>query len=215
MELQVLVIDHYDSFTYNLFQYLSELGAGVEVVRTNVSFDEIRKREPTHVVLSPGPGHPKDVAAFLMAIEHWGGHVPILGVCLGHQAVALSVGAVVERNFRVMHGKVSYIYHRRENLYRELYYDHNDLIAVRSALFEGVPEPFEAMRYHSLVVVPESEDRADKSFRVLAYTKEMEIMAIVVMRSMDTSPIIGVQFHPESIYTPEGKKILKNFLRIK
>ncbi|OGL69089.1 hypothetical protein A3D60_05060 [Candidatus Uhrbacteria bacterium RIFCSPHIGHO2_02_FULL_47_29] len=215
MGLQLLVIDHYDSFTYNLVQYLSELGAEVEVVRTNIPFEEIRRREPTHVVLSPGPGHPKDVSAFLKAIEHWGGIVPILGVCLGCQAIGLSVGARVERNFRVMHGKTSLVYHRRKNLYGERYSGYHGSATTWPTFFEGVSEPFEAMRYHSLVVMPAPELLADRSFNVLAYTEELEIMAIVAAQPLHASPIIGVQFHPESIYTPEGKTMLKNFLSMK
>jgi len=210
--LLVLVIDHFDSFTYNLVQYLRELGAEVEVVRTNMPFEEIRRRAPTHIVLSPGPGHPKDVLAFLKAIEHWGGIVPILGVCLGCQAIGMSVGAEVECNFRVMHGKTSRIYHHRDNLYGELYGAYHGSVRTWSTLFEGMPEPFEAMRYHSLIVMPAPAGLADRSFNVLAYTDEREIMAISLVQPLSASPIIGVQFHPESYYTPEGKTMLNNFL---
>jgi anthranilate synthase/aminodeoxychorismate synthase-like glutamine amidotransferase len=204
MMAYVLLVDHFDSFTHNLAQAFGTLGAAVEVVRTNVPFADIARREPSHVVLSPGPGHPKDVAAFFAAIEHWAGKVPILGVCLGHQTIALAHGAEVVPATRLMHGKVSNVTH-----------DGTGILA-------GLPRPFVAMRYHSWVV---REPRAggalstpvtpDATFRVVALSAddghEPEVMALTSGRY---DRVWGVQFHPESYYTQCGQQLLANFLAL-
>jgi anthranilate synthase/aminodeoxychorismate synthase-like glutamine amidotransferase len=183
----VLILDHFDSFTYNLFQCLAAAGSEVEIIRTNVSFDEIKQRNPTRLILSPGPGHPAAVGVFHQAIDHWAGQIPILGVCLGHQALGLSIGAKVVRADRQMHGKTSLVHHTGEGLFR------------------GLSNPFQAMRYHSLVV----EDIPLEKGRRLAWTDQAEVMGLEVL--MEPS-IVGVQFHPESYYTPEGEQLLRNFL---
>jgi anthranilate synthase component 2 len=198
---RVLLLDHFDSFTHNLAQALQMLGAHVEVVRTNVPFSDIARREPTHLVLSPGPGHPRDVATFFQAIDRWAGQVPILGVCLGHQALALAHGGAVAPAARLMHGKVSSVRH--------------DV----SGLFSGVANPLTVMRYHSWVVRQPGDDAGSTSvtpraaFRVVASSAddghEPEVMALTSTRH---ERVYGVQFHPESYYTEFGQQLLANFL---
>lgn len=185
----ILVIDNYDSFTYNLVQYLGELGAKPEVYRNNkITIDRIKKlRGLEKIVISPGPGEPKDAGISNDVISSLGRTIPILGVCLGHQCIGEVFGGRIIGARSLMHGKTSLIYHDG------------------SALFKGVENPFEATRYHSLLV---ERKTFPKALKITAETKNKEIMALRHKRY----PIYGVQFHPESILTPEGKKILKNFL---
>lgn len=186
----ILVIDNYDSFTYNLVQYLGELGAKLEVFRNDkIELAQIKKLKPKKIVISPGPGRPKDAGISLEVIKNFGNSIPILGVCLGHQCIGKAFGGKVVRAARLMHGKTSFIYHNN------------------CKIFEGVKNPFQATRYHSLIVEKKS---LPSTLDIIAWTKQGEIMGL---RSKD-SPIYGVQFHPESILTQEGKKILKNFLRL-
>lgn len=188
----LLVIDNYDSFTYNLVQYLGELGED-PVVRRNdeITVDEIGELEPRAMVISPGPGVPADAGVTVEAIRRWGPEIPTLGVCLGHQAIGEAFGGEVVRADAVMHGKTSVIRHSG------------------AELFAGLPNPMEVMRYHSLVVEPDS------------LPDELEVIATAVDNPSEIHavrhrafPIWGVQFHPESIMTPDGKALLANFLRI-
>jgi anthranilate synthase/aminodeoxychorismate synthase-like glutamine amidotransferase len=183
----ILVIDNYDSFTYNLVQYLGELGADLWVERNDqVDLAAIHRRRPDAIVISPGPGTPRDAGISKSVICEFGQETPVLGVCLGHQCIGEVFGGRVERAQRLMHGKVSPVYH------------HGD------PLFAGVPSPFIATRYHSLIVA----DPVPDALQVTAYTQEGEVMGL----RHRAYPIHGVQFHPESILTPEGKHILQNFL---
>jgi anthranilate synthase/aminodeoxychorismate synthase-like glutamine amidotransferase len=184
----LLVIDNYDSFTYNLVQYLGELGAELHVVRNDaITVEEIESLKPSHIVISPGPCTPNEAGISLELIERLAGRVPILGVCLGHQAIGQSFGARVVRSRVVMHGKVSPVHHDG------------------SGVHAGVPSPFTATRYHSLTL---DSDSIPPELRVTAWTESGEVMA-VEHREL---PIFGVQYHPESIMTEHGKKILANFL---
>jgi len=185
----ILVIDNYDSFTFNLVQYLWELGAAVEVFRNDrIDVEGIRARRPDALVLSPGPCTPSEAGVCVPAIRELSGEIPILGVCLGHQAIGQAFGGRVVRAKRVMHGKTSQIAHDG------------------SGVFSGVAAPLEAGRYHSLVVERES---LPSDLRVTAVSEDDgEIMAL----AHTSHPTVGVQFHPESILTPEGKKLLANFL---
>jgi anthranilate synthase/aminodeoxychorismate synthase-like glutamine amidotransferase len=184
----LLLIDNYDSFTWNLAQYLGELGAEVRVVRNDqITVDEVEKLAPSHLVISPGPCTPNEAGISLEVIRRLSGRFPILGVCLGHQSIGQAFGGEVVRAGRVMHGKVSQIHHDGKGL------------------FANTPNPFEATRYHSLVVRPES---LPACLRVTAKTKEEEIMAL----EHRELPVWGVQFHPESILTACGKQLLRNFL---
>jgi anthranilate synthase component II len=186
---RVLVVDNYDSFTFNLVQYLGELGAEVEVFRNDaVDVAGIRARRPDGLVLSPGPCTPDDAGVTLEAIRALAGELPILGVCLGHQAIGQAFGGRVVRNARIVHGKASPVRH------------------ASAGVFAGLPSPFEAGRYHSLVVERETLPAA---LEVTAWTDEDEIMGLR-HRSLDVE---GVQFHPESILTLEGKRLLGNWLR--
>jgi len=185
----LLVIDNYDSFTYNLFQYLGELGAEMEVYRNNkITVDEIREKNPNGIVISPGPGRPEDGGISLDTIAEFSGKVPILGVCLGHQCIGQAFGGKVVGAGRIMHGKTSMISHNGEDV------------------FEGLPNPFQATRYHSLVV--ERESLPD----VLEVTADSDQGELMGLRHRE-HPTWGVQFHPESILTGEGKKILANYLK--
>jgi anthranilate synthase/aminodeoxychorismate synthase-like glutamine amidotransferase len=187
----ILVIDNYDSFTYNLVQELGELGAELHVVRNDqISLADIRAMQPSRIVISPGPGDPDDGGVSLDVIRELGDSTPILGVCLGHQCIGQAYGGVVTRASRLMHGKTSMIYHKDDSL------------------FAGVPSPFEATRYHSLIV---EETTLPEVLTVTAFTEEGEIMAVRHKRY----PVVGVQFHPESILTKFGPRILQNFLEMK
>ncbi|HET9590603.1 MAG TPA: anthranilate phosphoribosyltransferase [Anaerolineales bacterium] len=187
----LVLIDNYDSFTYNLVQYFGELGAEVRVFRNDqVALDELIAIKPSHLVISPGPGEPiKDDGISADAVRHFTGKIPVLGVCLGHQCLGAVYGGKVDRAPRLMHGKTSLVNHNRQDI------------------FKDIPSPFEAMRYHSLVVY----DPVPAELEVTATTAEGEIMALR-HRQHQT---FGVQFHPESILTEHGKQILKNFLDIK
>ncbi len=186
----LLIIDNYDSFTYNLAQYLGELGCDVRVERNDrITVDEIINIAPQQIVISPGPCTPNEAGISLEVIKRLAGKVPILGVCLGHQAIGQAFGGQVVRARKVMHGKTSKIFHDEQKL------------------FAGVPNPMEATRYHSLVVAPES---LPACLRVAAKTWDEEIMAL----EHRELPVFGVQFHPESILTAHGKALLANFLRL-
>jgi anthranilate synthase component 2 len=187
--MRLLMIDNYDSFTYNLVQYLGELGAEVDVFRNDaISARELRRRHPRGVVISPGPGEPADAGVSVEAVRTCAeARLPLLGVCLGHQAIGVAFGGRIAHARSIMHGKVSSIHHDG------------------SGLFAGVENPFEATRYHSLVI---AEDSLPAELVVTARTPDSEIMGV---RHTDL-PIEGVQFHPESILTRAGKHLLRNFL---
>lgn len=186
----ILMIDNYDSFTYNLVQYLGELGEDLKVFRNDkIGVGEIKKLKPQAIVISPGPGRPEDAGVSIDVIRELKGSVPILGVCLGHQAIGYAFGAKIVRAKNLMHGKTSWIYHANRDI------------------FKGLTNPFEATRYHSLLV--ETRTLPD-DLEVTAWTKQKEIMGL----RHNKFPIYGVQFHPESIMTKEGKRLLKNFLKL-
>ncbi|MCC6905307.1 MAG: aminodeoxychorismate/anthranilate synthase component II [Anaerolineae bacterium] len=183
----ILVIDNYDSFTYNLVQQMGELGADLHVVRNDqVSLTDIRAMAPSHIVVSPGPGNPDDGGVSLEAIRELGPSTPVLGVCLGHQCIGQAYGGRIIRAPRLMHGKTSMIHHTGD------------------PLFSDVPDPFEATRYHSLVV----EEPLPDGLVVTATADDGEVMAL---RHRE-HPVLGVQFHPESILTTHGPIILRNFI---
>lgn len=183
----IVVIDNYDSFTYNLVQYLGELGADPRVFRNDaVTLDELRALQPTHIVISPGPGEPEDGGISNDVIRELGPSTPLLGVCLGHQCIGHVFGGKVHRAPRLMHGKTSAVYHKGRGV------------------FYGVPSPFQATRYHSLIV----EEPLPDFLEITAFTSQGEVMGLVHKEY----PITGVQFHPESILTEHGKRILQNFL---
>ena len=187
----LLMIDNYDSFTYNLVQYLGELGEDVKVVRNDdLGVDGIEKLAPERIVLSPGPCTPNEAGVSLAVIERFKGRVPILGVCLGHQAIGQAFGGKVVRAKTLMHGKVSRVHHSGEGVFR------------------GLPTPYDATRYHSLAIERAS---CPDELEVTAWTEDGEIMG-VRHRSL---PVEGVQFHPESILTQHGHALLRNFLNEK
>jgi anthranilate synthase/aminodeoxychorismate synthase-like glutamine amidotransferase len=188
--VNVLLVDNYDSFTYNLAQYLGELGATVTVERNDaISVDQIQQRSPDAIVISPGPCTPNEAGISMDVIRDLAGAIPILGVCLGHQSIGQVFGGRIVRAPRVMHGKVSKIFHDEKGL------------------FEGVENPFIATRYHSLVIAPES---LPDCLEVTAKTWEDEIMGVRHKQLR----VEGVQFHPESIMTTAGKALLANFLKM-
>ncbi len=186
----VLLIDNYDSFTYNLYQYLCELGASVKVVRNDaISVDEVRALAPSLIVISPGPGVPRDAGISVELVRALGNTTPILGVCLGHQAIAEAYGGVVTRAPELKHGKASLISHDG------------------SGVFAGLPSPFSAIRYHSLCAAPEALPE------VLSVTARSDSGVIMALQHREY-PVYGVQFHPESILTEYGKDLLRNFLDV-
>lgn len=186
----LLMIDNYDSFTYNLVQYFMELGADVIVHRNDgITIREIERLAPAQIVISPGPCDPQKAGISVEAIKRFAGKVPILGVCLGHQSIGYAFGGAVVKAPRLMHGKTSMVHHDGKTI------------------FEGIENPFEANRYHSLIV---RKDGLPACLEISAWTDMDEIMGL----RHKTFPIEGVQFHPESILTKPGKDILKNFLRI-
>jgi len=184
------MIDNYDSFTYNLVQYLGELGADFRVARNDaISLDELEGLRPEAVVISPGPGTPRDAGVSIAVIRRFAGRIPILGVCLGHQAIGEAFGGRVVRADRIMHGKTSPVHHDGRTIFRAL------------------PEPFEATRYHSLIV---EQSSLPDCLEVSAWTAEAEIMGL----RHRTQFVEGVQFHPESILSADGKALLRNFLEL-
>jgi anthranilate synthase/aminodeoxychorismate synthase-like glutamine amidotransferase len=184
----LLVIDNYDSFTYNLVQYLGELGEDVRVVRNDeVTVEEIQRMSPAHIVISPGPCTPNEAGVSLDVVAGLAGKIPILGVCLGHQAIGQAFGGKVIRAKQVVHGKTSRIFHDEKGL------------------FAGLPNPFEATRYHSLIV---ARDSLPDCLEVTAKTWDEEIMGL----RHKTLAVEGVQFHPESFLTTSGKDLLRNFI---
>ena len=187
----ILLIDNYDSFTYNLVQYLGELGAKCQVYRNDqIDLESIKRKSPKGLVISPGPCTPKEAGISQEAILRMAGRVPILGVCLGHQCIGSAFGGRIVRAERLMHGKSSLIYHDGKTIYK------------------GLPNPFEAIRYHSLII--ERKNLPD-CLEISAETREEEIMGVRHRKFA----IEGVQFHPESIMTQGGKNLLKNFLEMK
>ena len=184
----ILLIDNYDSFTYNLFQYLSELGAEVVTVRNDkITLEDIEAMPPEGIIVSPGPSTPLEAGISNDVVRHFGPKIPTLGVCLGHQCVGHVYGAKVDRAGEIRHGKTSMIHH------------------YGKGVFAGLPNPFEAIRYHSLVVYPET---LPESLEVTAWTDNGLVMGL----RHKEHPVEGVQFHPESIMTPDGKALLQNFL---
>lgn len=185
-----LVIDNYDSFTYNLVQYLGELGANPLVFRNDqITIAQIEALSPERLVISPGPCTPREAGISVEAIRHFAGKIPILGVCLGHQSIGAAFGGRIVRAKRLMHGKTSIIQHDGQTI------------------FAGIPNPFEAVRYHSLVIDPEN---VPECLVVTAHSEDGEIMGV----RHKQYPIEGVQFHPESVATTYGKRLLENFLRM-
>ncbi len=186
----LLLIDNYDSFTYNLFQYLSELGEEVVVARNDkTTIEEIDKLSPQRIVVSPGPSTPQQAGISNEIIRYFGSRLPVLGVCLGHQCIGYSYGAQVGPAKKIMHGKSSLIYHNQQGV------------------LAGLPNPFSAIRYHSLVV---KRDGLPDCLEVTAWTEDGEIMGLRHRQH----PVEGVQFHPESFMTEVGKDILRNFLKL-
>jgi len=186
----ILLIDNYDSFTYNLYQYLSELGEGVKVARNDkITLEDIERMAPEHIVISPGPGRPEDAGVSNEVILRFGEHIPILGVCLGHQCIGQAYGGVVDHAGEIKHGKSSFIYHDGKGV------------------FKGISNPFPAVRYHSLAIKRLS---LPDCLEVSAWTDNDIIMGVRHRKY----PVEGVQFHPESILTKAGKEILGNFLKV-
>lgn len=185
----LLILDNYDSFTYNLVQYFGELGADIQVHRNDaISVEEIQRLKPERICISPGPCTPNEAGISLELIREMGESTPILGVCLGHQSIGQVYGGEVVRAERLMHGKTSPIYHEG------------------ASVFAGLQSPFEATRYHSLIV---RRDTLPDCLQITAWTQEGEIMGL----QHKQYPVHGVQFHPESILTQNGKKMLENFLK--
>ena len=183
----ILMIDNYDSFTYNLVQYLGEMGQQLKVFRNDkITVEQIEEMRPDRIVISPGPRTPNEAGISVAVVKHFAGKVPILGVCLGHQSVGAAFGGEIVRAPRLMHGKTSMIHHDGEGV------------------FTGLPNPFEATRYHSLMIRRET---IPDCLRITAETDQREMMGV----RHKEYPIEGVQFHPESILTVEGKKLLANF----
>jgi len=185
----ILMLDNYDSFTYNLVQYLGELGERVLVFRNDkITLEKIKQLAPEKIVVSPGPGRPEDAGISCTLIKEFAGKIPILGVCLGHQAIGQVYGGLVVSAKKLMHGKTSLIYHNQKEI------------------FKRIPNPFEATRYHSLLV---DKNSFPKDLEIIAWTKDNEVMGLRHRKY----PVWGVQFHPESILTVYGKDILKNFIK--
>jgi anthranilate synthase component 2 len=190
----LLMIDNYDSFTYNLVQYFGELGAEVQVYRNDkINLETIEQLDPKHIVISPGPCTPDQAGISIAVIKHFAGKIPLLGVCLGHQSIGQAFGGKIVQAKQIMHGKTSAIYHNNTSVFKDL------------------PNPFEATRYHSLVIEPNS---LPECLEITAWSQTSkgdmeEIMGI----QHKTLAIMGVQFHPESILTKQGHDLLKNFLQ--
>jgi len=190
----VFVLDNYDSFTYNLVQYLGELGAQIEVRRNDqVSVAQVEELKPDHILISPGPCTPQDAGISIDLIRHFAGKVPVFGVCLGHQAMGEAFGGKVVRAKTLMHGKTSRVEHDGKTIFR------------------GVESPMTATRYHSLIV---AEDSLPSELEVSAHTVERDGSRVIMGLRHKKFPVEGVQFHPESVLTDAGKKLVENFLRL-
>lgn len=190
----IFVLDNYDSFTYNLVQYLGELGAEVEVRRNDqVTVSDVAAMRPERILISPGPCTPQDAGISIDLIRHFAGKKPLLGVCLGHQAIGAAFGGQVVRARNLMHGKTSPVEHDARTI------------------FAGVPSPMQATRYHSLIV---AEQGLPRDLEVSAYTHDADGTRVIMGLRHRHFPVEGVQFHPESVLTLEGKKILRNFLQL-
>ena len=192
--MSLIIIDNYDSFTYNLAQYCAELGAAVTVYRNDqISVEQLAALQPQQLIISPGPGTPDQAGIALAVIQHFAGRIPLLGVCLGHQSIGQAFGGQIIRAPQALHGKISEIHHRGQGV------------------FAGLPSPFPAVRYHSLVIDPQT---LPDSLEVSAWTETapgaLECIMAVQHRTL---PVVGVQFHPESILTAHGHTLLRNFLR--
>lgn len=185
----ILIIDNYDSFTYNLAQYIGESGLKIKIIRNDkTSLKKIQELHPTHIIISPGPGDPKQSGISLDIIKHFSSSTPILGVCLGHQSIGHIYGGQIKKLIKPMHGKISQVYHNNQDI------------------FEKLPNPFKATRYHSLII---DNIKFPSELNITAQTKEGIIMGC----NHKKYPLVrGIQFHPESFWTPEGKIIIKNFI---
>ena len=184
----ILLIDNYDSFSYNLYQLIGEINPDIKVIRNDeMTVEEIRQLKPERIILSPGPGRPEDAGVIVDVAKTLGKEIPVLGVCLGHQAICAAFGATVTYAKELMHGKQSLIEHDGKSV------------------FEGIPSPVHVARYHSLAV---DEKTLPDVFEILARTEDGEIMAV----EHKEYPVYGVQFHPESVMTPDGRKMIENFL---
>lgn len=185
----IIIIDNYDSFTYNLMQYAGEIGHQVKIIRNDaINIKSIEMLNPSHIIISPGPGSPEEAGMSLNIISSFASYVPILGVCLGHQSIGYIYGGTIKKLEHPMHGKVSSVYHNQKDL------------------FDGIPNPFRAARYHSLII---DKTKLPEVLKVTASTEEGIIMGC----QHKTYPCLqGIQFHPESLWTEEGKTIIKNFL---
>ncbi|MBQ8922397.1 MAG: aminodeoxychorismate/anthranilate synthase component II [Oscillospiraceae bacterium] len=185
----ILLIDNYDSFSYNLYQYLGELAQEIKVIRNDaMTVPEIAELKPERIILSPGPGRPEDAGIIIETVQQLGAEIPVLGVCLGHQAICAAFGAKIVHAKQLMHGKQS-----------------DTAVSPDCPLFAGLPETVKVARYHSLAA---DEATMPECLRITARTADGEVMAV----QHETFPIFGVQFHPESILTPDGKHMLQNFL---
>ncbi len=189
--LMILLIDNYDSFSYNLYQFVGEINPDIKVIRNDeMTVKEIEALKPEKIIVSPGPGRPEDAGIIVDAIRELGPKIPLLGVCLGHQAITLAFGGVVTYASRLMHGKQSEV-----------------KLDITSKIFEGCSEETTVARYHSLAADPK---KIPECLKITALTKDGEIMAV----QHREYPVYGLQFHPESIMTPEGKKMIKNFVEM-
>lgn len=187
----ILIIDNYDSFTYNLYQYIGEMNPEIEVFRNDkITVEEIERKNPSHIIISPGPGYPKDAGVSIQVIKELGSRFPILGVCLGHQAIGEAFGGIVSHAVELMHGKSSMVE-----------------VDKSCPIFSTLPDNVEVGRYHSLIV---KKEKLPESLKITAKTLDGEIMGLQHINY----PVFGIQFHPESILTPTGKEMLRNFLRI-
>jgi len=190
LKQKIIMIDNYDSFTYNLVQYLGELGAEIDIFRNDkITIEEIEKIKPEKIVISPGPGKPQNAGISVNLVKAFAGKIPILGVCLGHQSIGYAFGAEIIHAKKLMHGKTSMIRHDGKTI------------------FKNLPDPFEATRYHSLVI---KKDTLSDDFQITAKSEDEEIMGIRHKKYA----LEGIQFHPESIMTAAGKELLKNFLML-
>ena len=190
----VFVLDNYDSFTYNLVQYLGEMGEEVSVKRNDqVTIEQIAESKPSHIVVSPGPCTPQEAGISIEMIRHFAGKIPVLGVCLGHQAIGAAFGGKVVRAAHLMHGKTSQVEHDGRTVFR------------------GVPSPMQATRYHSLIV---SEDGLPGELEISAHTVDQKGTRVIMGLRHKHCPVEGVQFHPESVLTQHGRELLRNFLQL-